>query len=452
MTENGSEIVNIASTSNDQEKPDDEAESFECLVCKKTIDDGKSKSVQCAICNCWSHLRCSMTKEVFDLLSKMVKNKQGKRKAMVFAGSVPYICEGCQIFLRPNSTDVDNDLTTTRTSKTLSDATPSTQTVFQVSSSVPVKSTEAFDLTKPSSSLIQPGVNSTQKDAPSTSYAKHDEITTNDVPSSNLLHNEINNNVQKPICHRYKQGKCPHGKSGNRIVNGQRCNFDHPRKCIKFCRFGHDKIQGCNGPCQFFHPILCRNSVRYRRCLLDNCTFAHLLGTERYTNHLDQNHHFSGRSNYRHSEFSPQNNYGSKLNGPSYNNHEYPRYIRPNVDEREFYKRNVPIQQPATEASRIGDMETAIKQMQQSINLLIQNSHLNVNRPMVAQPNTSRIYQFDPSGDLINNKHQQPAYNNFQTTYTNPPQPPYYHHHQRMYNKYNQPMVGTHFQMEAKKG
>ena len=44
------------------------------------------------------------------------------------------------------------------------------------------------------------------------------------------------------ICSFYKVGKCRHGSSGRKVINGRQCNFAHPRKCTKFCKFGRDKF------------------------------------------------------------------------------------------------------------------------------------------------------------------------------------------------------------------
>ena len=83
-----------------------------------------------------------------------------------------------------------------------------------------------------------------------------------------------------PLCSHYKRGRCRHGISGKKLVYGKECSFLHPRKCIKYCRYGNDKHKGCRGGCNFFHPILCRNSVWHKKCYEENCTFQHLSGTD----------------------------------------------------------------------------------------------------------------------------------------------------------------------------
>ena len=83
-----------------------------------------------------------------------------------------------------------------------------------------------------------------------------------------------------PICSFYRKGRCRHGISGKKLVYEKECKFSHPKKCAKYCRYGNDRYQGCQGSCGFFHPMLCYNSIRYKRCNNRECTFQHLLGTE----------------------------------------------------------------------------------------------------------------------------------------------------------------------------
>ena len=65
-------------------------------------------------------------------------------------------------------------------------------------------------------------------------------------------------------------------------MNGVKCPNSHPPRCNKYTRFGTGK-KGCKKGknCQYFHPILCKFSVKDRRCPNDLCTFPHLVGTKR---------------------------------------------------------------------------------------------------------------------------------------------------------------------------
>ena len=142
--------------------------------------------------------------------------------------------------------------------------------------------------------------------------------------------------TNKPICKYFKQGRCRHGGNGRKIIDGRECMFEHPRKCLKYCKYGSDKFKGCNGPCDLLHPILCKNSIQYRQCFRHDCTFAHLQGTERYINeahgyNVDTRYSFNNNNNIRNYRDSPATA-GHMMNGPSlpvqnflYKQHEFPK-------------------------------------------------------------------------------------------------------------------------------
>ena len=107
------------------------------------------------------------------------------------------------------------------------------------------------------------------------------------------LQSELQVKLQKlskdRICPKYKSGQCPHGLRGNKEVNGQSCELDHPKRCFKFCRFGSKRKGGCSkgDSCEFYHPILCKFSVQKRCCTNKECTYVHLKGTRRDTDPPD---------------------------------------------------------------------------------------------------------------------------------------------------------------------
>ncbi|KAL5253071.1 hypothetical protein ACHWQZ_G015733 [Mnemiopsis leidyi] len=57
-------------------------------------------------------------------------------------------------------------------------------------------------------------------------------------------------------CSEFLQWKCSHGIRGNKLIDGKRCSFNHPRVCFKFRRSGN---KGCalGDRCDFFHPPIC---------------------------------------------------------------------------------------------------------------------------------------------------------------------------------------------------
>ena len=85
MSTNSQSEVASTSTSNSME-------SHCCTVCKEVINDSRSRSVSCTRCQAWSHVKCTMGKEVFDLLSKISNNP----KKLVSSGVLAYLCVNCE--------------------------------------------------------------------------------------------------------------------------------------------------------------------------------------------------------------------------------------------------------------------------------------------------------------------------------------------------------------------
>ena len=94
---------------------------------------------------------------------------------------------------------------------------------------------------------------------------------------------------EKVVCQQYKMRKCPHGADGKKKISGSKCPDYHPRRCRKFCLNGPWGEFGCSlgKDCPGLHPILCRYSMKERRCTTKNCTFTHLKGTKRHPSSED---------------------------------------------------------------------------------------------------------------------------------------------------------------------
>ena len=91
------------STSNND---DNNHDHYLCLSCHDIINDDQTSSIQCISCEKWSHLTCTMTKEIFDMLAK----SQKKKKSPVKVGMVAYICELCITSLKTkNSTRTQSE-------------------------------------------------------------------------------------------------------------------------------------------------------------------------------------------------------------------------------------------------------------------------------------------------------------------------------------------------------
>ena len=91
------------------------------------------------------------------------------------------------------------------------------------------------------------------------------------------------------ICEQYKRRNCPHGRLGKTLVDGRQCEKAHPPRCFKYTRYGQRNPRGCNKGtnCQYWHPRLCNESVRTKKCSRENCSFFHLKGTVRSSANQD---------------------------------------------------------------------------------------------------------------------------------------------------------------------
>ena len=171
------------------------------------------------------------------------------------------------------------------------------------------------------------------------------------------------------VCNHYKMGTCRHGANGRKLINNAECKFVHPPKCKNYCKFGRD---GCDGSCGLLHPILCSNSLRFRECLDEKCTFAHLVGTKRRV----QSFNYSSKS------YPNYNNQLSELsNRPMNSNRKflhqtdiYPpttRHQRSRKDEFVFHQNEFP---PLYNKEKIDEL-TAIQQMQGCLNVLMHQNN-----------------------------------------------------------------------------
>ena len=107
------------------------------------------------------------------------------------------------------------------------------------------------------------------------------EVNQDTVGKSNTPVNKINSTISRPICKKFKVGKCRHGINGNKLVDGKSCSFNHPKHCRNYCGFGLGGKKGCRwgSKCKFYHPALCRTSERERKCFNESCSFVHFNST-----------------------------------------------------------------------------------------------------------------------------------------------------------------------------
>lgn len=85
-------------------------------------------------------------------------------------------------------------------------------------------------------------------------------------------------NKMTDVCNKYRQGNCPHGRSGHRMVNGSSCRKPHPRMCFRYMKYGSDEQRGCTQglECNWFHPVICPTSLKKLRCRKEVCSLIHL--------------------------------------------------------------------------------------------------------------------------------------------------------------------------------
>ena len=80
---------------------------------------------------------------------------------------------------------------------------------------------------------------------------------------------------KKTICKFYKSRTCKYG------TLGERCPFNHPKKCLKYITHGNKNSRGCKKgkECSLYHPPLCWSSINYGTCDKGDCKFQHIRGT-----------------------------------------------------------------------------------------------------------------------------------------------------------------------------
>lgn len=234
--------------------------NFQCIVCKIDIKDGSEASVQCECCGDWSHTKCTMARDVFRTLDKVQKDTPEKK--VVTSGGVMYFCAPCLV-------DIKSTIELKRKAKTsaLEDSESATVDVHGSRS----------DLMNKENNIENKAPASTPVNLVSTK--KSSQVGSKSIKNMSEENDVVEPKVENaPICIHYRRGKCRYG------ISGKGCSFSHPRKCAKYCRYGYDKYRGCHGKCNLFHPIICRNSINYKKCYSEQCTFVHLMGTERPTN------------------------------------------------------------------------------------------------------------------------------------------------------------------------
>ena len=127
----------------------------------------------------------------------------------------------------------------------------------------------------------------------SNSTSGHSVTFTNNVtanPDQTENSEEAKTSHSGPTCQLYLKNACPHGTSGKKLIDDKECEKYHPKRCQRFVKEGPKSKRGCRKGknCEFLHPVLCKYSLRNRRCTNKECTFVHLRGTKRWPESEDK--------------------------------------------------------------------------------------------------------------------------------------------------------------------
>ena len=148
------------------------------------------------------------------------------------------------------------------------------------------------------------------------------DLNTTAVPTSELSEKSEDSSAdvsssdgKKPVCRHFKKGTCVHGLKGNKIVNGIKCKYRHPKRCFKYLNFKDDKKKGCvkGGDCQYYHPPICPDSLQNKVCEDTKCKMPHLKSFRRSKKDRKPRNISSGKKNT--SRSSKDGKHGNKSSG-----------------------------------------------------------------------------------------------------------------------------------------
>ena len=313
----GSKTGNNALTVNENYNYVAKSTICNCIVCNDRIIEGEEGEdcVACDICDGWSHIRCSMSKTIFDILNKVEEEKKKTGKKLIKAGGLFYFCDKCKCSRR-------NSAATPKQVARQPQEVEMPHTSLPTSQTTPVVVDDSRFLTG------KQNVTGGSATIPSNLQVHANDAVRQAIPG------------KQSFCYHYKKDRCRHGKNGKKLINGRECMYPHPQKCMKYCRYGYDKFQGCNGSCNLFHPTLCQSSINFRECFSSRCTFTHLVGTERYER-------FKSDQPYQSYNEGGQYNMAQKSNFDAYGRHgalqrSYPRNNRERVTYSTSDRQNYP--------------------------------------------------------------------------------------------------------------
>ena len=103
---------------------------------------------------------------------------------------------------------------------------------------------------------------------------KDDLIINEETPTQTTNKNQDSKTKDEDVCKFYKNGRCKFGKE---------CRKPHPAFCPTFTKWGprSHNPRGCENKCGKTHTNICRQSLRTKECVREDCRLYHLKGTKR---------------------------------------------------------------------------------------------------------------------------------------------------------------------------
>ena len=348
-------------------------------TCEFKIDDA-SKAMCCGMCQGWFHVGCiSLSQETADLIKTNSNN-------------IIWKCDKC-VFEQPSLGTLLNKIITLE--KFIS-------TKFEVFSQTITQICNDKN--------VQPNPNSTiagtTPPMQTNSVIEDTSSTNNNIPQNDAVLIE-QTSFTKKICNYYKRGNCRHGANGKKLIEGQGCKYQHPPKCLKFCRYGNDPDYGCPGDCSLVHPVLCKSSLYYKTCFRNDCTLAHLTGTKRSRDPGPSSNQLNNIQRHQNPLNRPPRSYNptrEDFTYRTYPNFSYSQNTN-NLYSRQLYQEHPPCNPNTMLPTKNPDyysenqVTNILKQIQVSFDSLLTNKAINSN----FQPQQQPIHITNPPNHHVNN-------------------------------------------------
>ena len=187
--------------------------------------------VQCNWCDEWFHGQCIGTSSFQSYIGQEPPTDEGNHNNGSKALHL-WFCAGCAT----KQKNIFKDIVTFLKKKS---------SVGEVASRQLVDGERAH--TSPQTSQTPPVTRPT----PVATAGDNSNNTTQTTPATKPVSRGITFEKMSSNCPFFKKGRCRHGKSGNKVVNGQKCMYSHPKLCVQFCRYGWDlhKLQQVTSSC-----------------------------------------------------------------------------------------------------------------------------------------------------------------------------------------------------------